>query len=125
MATNILAYYVADQYGVDYQNVIANLADWNMEKREVSSQTAAKVMSAIYEQNGQIVDYLTHTQFDDQRIPKFINVPVAHKIGDAYDFRHDVAIVYTDEPFILSIFTENTSYDDISAIAKDIYTILK
>lgn len=125
VATNILAYYVADQYGVDYQNVIANLADWNMEKREVSSQTAAKVMSAIYKQNGQIVDYLTHTQFDDQRIPKFINVPVAHKIGDAYDFRHDVAIVYTDEPFILSIFTENTSYDDISAIAKDIYTILK
>lgn len=33
---------------------------------------------------------------------KNIDVPVAHKIGDAYDFEHDVAIVYADS-FILSI----------------------
>ena len=50
---------------------------------------------------------------------------VAHKIGDAYDYKHDVAIVYTDSPFILSIFTDKASYDDISQIADDIYNILK
>ena len=47
---------------------------------------------------------LSETRFDDQRISKDIPVKVAHKIGDAYDFRHDVAIVYTDSPFILAIF---------------------
>lgn len=125
VATNILAYHVTKQYGADYQKVMSEFPKWDMEKREVSSKTAASVMLAIYEQGGDVIDYLSHTRFDDQRISKDIDVQVAHKIGDAYDFRHDVAIVYTDEPFILSIFTENTSYDEISTIAKDIYTILK
>lgn len=125
VATNILAYYVAEQYGVDYQRVMSEFPKWDMEKREVSSKTAASLMLAIYEQGGDVIDYLSHTRFDNQRISKDIDVQVAHKIGDAYDFRHDVAIVYTDEPFILSIFTENTNYDEISTIAKDIYTILK
>ena len=82
-------------------------------------------MEAIYHQGGFVLDSLKETRFDDQRIPKDIPVPVAHKIGDAYDFRHDVALVYTDSPFILSIFTDKASYDDISQIAKDIYEILK
>lgn len=125
VATNILAYHVTKQYGADYQKVMSEFPKWDMEKREASSKTAASVMLAIYEQGGDVIDYLSHTRFDDQRISKDIDVQVAHKIGDAYDFRHDVAIVYTDEPFILSIFTENTSYDEISTIAKDIYTILK
>ena len=30
-------------------------------------------------------------------------VKVAHKIGDAYDFRHDVAIVYTNSPYVIAI----------------------
>ena len=50
-------------------------------------------MEAIYQQNGGIIDALSETRFDDQRISKDIPVKVAHKIGDAYDFRHDVAIV--------------------------------
>ncbi len=124
-ATNILAYYATNQYGSDYQKAMSDFPKWDMEKREVSSKTAAQVMSAIYEQGGEVIDYLSHTRFDDQRISKDIDVQVAHKIGDAYDFRHDVAIVYTNEPFILSIFTENMSYDDISAIAKDVYIILR
>ena len=50
---------------------------------------------------------------------------VFHKIGDAYDFKHDVAIVYTDSPFILSIFTDKEGYDKITSIADDVYGILK
>lgn len=125
VATNILGYYVAGQYGEKYQKEMSKLPEWNMEKREVSAKTAGQHMLAIYEQKGMIIDALSNTRFDDQRISKNIDDQVAHKIGDAYDFRHDVAIVYTGEPFILSIFTENATYDDISAIAKDIYTILK
>ena len=125
VATNILAYYIADQYGKEYQEFMAAYPGWDMDHRNLSAETAANLMVAIYEQNGQIIDYLSHTRFDDQRISKDIDVQVAHKTGDAYDFRHDVAIVYSEEPFVLSIFTENTSYDDISRIAKEIYTILK
>ena len=57
--------------------------------------------------------------------PKNIDVPVAHKIGDAYDFKHDVAIVYADSPFILSIFTDKEGYDKITSIADDVYGIFK
>ena len=56
---------------------------------------------------------------------KILMSPVAHKIGDAYDFKHDVAIVYTDSPFILSIFTDKEGYDKITSIADDVYGILK
>ena len=83
------------------------------------------LMEAIYQQNGEVISYLSSTAFDNARISKDINVQVAHKIGDAYDYRHDVAIVYADQPFILSIFTNNASYDDISNIANDVYNILK
>ena len=52
-------------------------------------------------------------------------VKVAHKIGDAYDFRHDVAIVYTNSPYVIAIFTDHSNYDTISNISKDIYEVLK
>ena len=50
---------------------------------------------------------------------------VAHKIGDAYDFKHDVAIVYSESPFIISVFTNHSNYDTISKIANDVYEVLK
>ena len=82
-------------------------------------------MEAIYQQNGAIIDSLSQTNFDNQRISKDIPVKVAHKIGDAYDFKHDVAIVYANSPFILSIFTNHSDYETISKIANDIYEVLK
>lgn len=127
VATNILGYYGADKYTSNFSTQMQALsgAPWDMEKRNLSSRQAASVMEAIYYQNGKIVSYLSHTDFDDQRISKNIKVPVAHKIGDAYDYKHDVAIVYADSPFILSIFTDKSDYDDLSKIADDVYSILK
>ncbi|HFH9653114.1 TPA: serine hydrolase, partial [Streptococcus pyogenes] len=99
--------------------------DWDMEQRLLTSRSAANMMEAIYHQKGQIISYLSNTEFDQQRITKNITVPVAHKIGDAYDYKHDVAIVYGNTPFILSIFTNKSTYEDITAIADDVYGILK
>ncbi len=65
------------------------------------------------------------TDFDNQRIAKGVSVKVAHKIGDADEFKHDTGVVYADSPFILSIFTKNSDYDTISQIAKDVYEVLK
>ena len=96
-----------------------------MKERQMSSKEAADLLEAIFYQNGQIINYLSETEFDNERISKDITVQVAHKIGDAYDYKHDVAIVYTNKPFILSIFTNNSSYQDITNIANDVYSILK
>lgn len=126
-ASNIGAYYLANKFDRHfYQKMQAILGqNWDMVSREANVRMAGKMIEAIYYQNGDIMDYLSKTAFDRERIAKDIPVPVAHKIGDAYDFRHDVAIVFADQPFVLAIFTENMTYDDISTIANEIYAILK
>ena len=96
-----------------------------MEERQASSRMTGNILEAIYEQNGMIIDALSQTNYDNQRISKNIDAKVAHKIGDAYDFKHDAAIVYTDSPFIIVIFTNNATYDNISQIADDVYGVLK
>lgn len=127
VAHNILAYYTSNQSDSKFQKTVEKIAGkkWDVEGRQASARMAGNVMEAIYEQNGMIVDALSQTNFDDQRISKNINVKVAHKIGDAYDFKHDVAVVYADSPFIIAIFTNNSDYDTISKIADDVYGVLK
>ena len=126
-ASNILTYYVTDKNSKDFQQMIRGLVgtNWDLVGREFSAKTAALMMEAIYEQGGEVINFLTDTEFSDSRIPKAIDVKVAHKTGDAYDYRHDVAIVYADRPFILSIFTDGAEHEDITAIAKEVYSILK
>ena len=127
VATNILGYYVANQYDKAFQKSVDKAAAtlWNMDKKELTARAAGTLMEAVYRQNGDIINYLSSTDYDGERISKNIDVPVAHKIGDAYDFKHDVAIVYADSPFILSIFTDKEGYDKITSIADDVYGILK
>ncbi|MGT2772204.1 serine hydrolase [Streptococcus marimammalium] len=127
VASNLLGYYVNDKYDANYQTSISKVigTNWDMLDRNSSALQAGLMMEAIYYQNGMIIDYLSQTKFDNERISKDINVQVAHKIGDAYDFKHDVAIVYAEKPFILSIFTNHASYEDITAIANDVYGVLK
>ena len=127
VAHNILAYYTSNQSDSKFQNTIEKIAGkkWDVESRQASARMAGNVMEAIYEQNGMIIDALSQTNYDNQRISKNINVKVAHKIGDAYDFKHDVAIVYADSPFIIAILTNNSDYDTISKIADDVYGVLK
>ena len=126
-ASNILGYYIAHQYDKAYQETVEKIAHakWSMENRNVSSKTAANAIEALYYQQSPALNYLKSTEFDGDRISRDIAVPVAHKIGDAYDYKHDVAVIYAGEPFILSIFTDKSSYDNISAIADDVYGILK
>lgn len=126
-ASNLLAYYATNQFDtVFYEEITAIVGQkWDMSSRLASAQMAGLMMEAIYNQSGYVLGSLQHTNFDDQRIARDIPVPVAHKIGDAYEFRHDVGVVYTDSPFILSIFTDQSDYDTISKIADDVYELLK
>ncbi|HFI0353400.1 TPA: serine hydrolase [Streptococcus suis] len=127
VASNLLSYYVTYQFNDDfYQNITAITGSkWDMVTRETTAEVAGKMMEALYEQEGYVLESLISTQFDTQRISKDIAVPVAHKIGDADDVKHDVAIVYAESPFVLSIFTDKSSYDEITQIANDVYGILK
>lgn len=127
VASNLLSYYVTHQFNADFYQKITAItgSKWDMVTRETSAEVAGKMMEALYEQEGYVFESLKSTQFDNQRISKDITVPVAHKIGDADDVKHDVAIVYAESPFVLSIFTDKSSYDEITQIANDVYGILK
>ncbi|MGQ7359376.1 serine hydrolase [Streptococcus suis] len=127
VASNLLSYYVTNQFDDNFYQLTTAVTGsrWDMVTRETSAEVAGNMMEAIYNQNGYVLESLLSTQFDNQRISKDIAVPVAHKIGDADDVKHDVAIVYAESPFVLSIFTDKSSYDEITQIANDIYGILK
>ncbi|MDY4510629.1 serine hydrolase [Streptococcus hyovaginalis] len=127
VASNMLGYYVTDQFGQGYQSVIsaASGQSWDMEARQMSPETIGNILEALYYQNGQVLDYLSQTDFDGERISKNIKEKVSHKIGDAYDFKHDAGIIYTSSPFILTIMTDKADYEDITEIADAIYEILK
>ncbi len=127
VASNLLSYYVTNQFDDNFYQLMTAVTGsrWDMVTRETSAEVAGNMMEAIYNQNGYVLESLLSTQFDNQRISKDIAVPVAHKIGDADDVKHDVAIVYAESPFVLSIFTDKSSYDEITQIANDIYGILK
>ena len=99
--------------------------EWDVNDKLASAKMAGQVMESIYNQNGFVLESLSQTSFDNQRIAKNISAKVAHKIGDADEYKHDTAIVYTDSPFVISIFTKNSDYDTISKIAKDVYEVLK
>ena len=98
--------------------------DWDVNDKLTSSKMAGKVMEAIYNQNGFVLESLSKTDFDNQRIAKGVR-RCDQETGDADEYKHDTAIVYTDSPFVLSIFTKNSDYDTIAKIAKDVYEVLK
>ena len=127
VAHNILAYYITNKSDEAFKKEMATIAgeEWNVTEKLASAKMAGQVMESIYNQNGFVLESLSQTAFDNQRIAKNISAKVAHKIGDADEFKHDVGIVYTDSPFIISIFTKNSDYDTISKIAKDVYEVLK
>lgn len=127
VGSNLLAYYGTHQYDADFQAIIKQAAGgtWDMVGRKVSPQLVGQLLATMYNQDSEILKTLSQTDFDGMRIAKDLKVRVAHKIGDAYDFRHDAAIVYADSPFILVVMTEGHDDAMISRIANDIYGILK
>lgn len=123
---NFLGYYGSNKYDTTMRHHISSIIgrQWNSPFL-ITARENALLMEAIYRQNGQLVSYLQHTVYDQQRIPKYLPVKVAHKIGDVGVYRHDVAIVYAKEPYVLSIMTQYSNYEVISQMSKDIYDIMK
>lgn len=128
VGSNFLGYYVSNSYDRAFINEINRVTGrkWNSFSFQASAKDNALLMKAIYQLGGVANEYLTNTIYDNQRIPKYLPVKVGHKIGDVDHYRHDVAIVYANNPYIISVMTKNyTSYETISLISKDVYNILK
>lgn len=127
VAHNILGYYVTNQSDAQFKENLKKIMreDWDPKEKLLSSKMAGKMIEAIYYQDGFVLQALSQTNFDHQRIAKGIPVKIAHKIGDADEYKHDTAIVYADSPFVLSIFTKDSDYDTIAKIAEEVYQVLK
>ncbi|OFI47697.1 hypothetical protein BG262_08305 [Floricoccus penangensis] len=128
VGANFLGYYGANSYDQTFLREINRITgrNWSFFTLIASARDNARLMKGIYDIGGISNTYFQNTVYDNERIPKYLPVKVGHKIGDVYDYRHDVAVVYTKEPYFISIMTKNnTSYETISRISKDVYDILK
>lgn len=130
VASNMIAYYETKQFSADFQRDITAISGepWNPVGREASSEMVGRVLAALYDEGGNAFDALVGTDYDADRIPA--NLPktlkVAHKIGTAYEFNHDAAVIFTDSPYILVIETTNsTDSTELAGISKDIYEVMK
>ena len=125
--TNFLAYYASNKYDAAMKKEISTIMGRNWTAPfYVNAKDNAMMLEAIYNQGGKLITDMSNTVYDNQRIPKYIPVQVAHKIGDVNDLRHDAGIIYSKEPYVLSVLTQNyQSYEKISVLSKKIYDILK
>lgn len=124
---NFLGYYGANRYSPAMRSDVSSVIGRTWDSPfSISPKENALLISAMYHQGGAVLGYMSNTIFDDQRIPKYLPVRVAHKIGDVFSYQHDIAIIYTKEPYVLSIMTQNgVGYETISRMSKDIYDIMK
>jgi len=70
-----------------------------------------------------LIDNMKNTECHD-RIDKYIpNEIVAHKIGNFAEYVNDMAIVYDEDPYILTVFTKNMpeATENIAQVSKMIY----
>jgi len=78
------------------------------------------------ELGGELIDYLSNTVLDG-RLNKLLpsDVTVAHKIGTQLRAVHDVGIIYSKKPYILSVMSKDVNEDEapdvIANISKKVY----
>lgn len=123
---NFLGYYGANQYSPTMRKEISDVLGrtWTT-PFYVSAKDNALLMQAIYNEGGKLITDLSNTNYDSQRIPKYLPVQVAHKIGDLEGIAHDAAIVFADQPYVIVVMTQYVGYEKISQLSKQVYDLLK
>lgn len=95
----------------------------------ITSAEETNILKQLYENKennsyySHIIDIMKKTAFHD-RLDKYIdNNIVAHKIGNYSNYVNDVGIIYTDNPYVISIYTKGVDNADevIAHISKLIY----
>ncbi|MBV4420496.1 class A beta-lactamase-related serine hydrolase [Clostridium tyrobutyricum] len=126
LAANMLGYYVCDKNDGAFKKYIGGILSRNIVtfSKEFSARDIAVLMKEIYSQNingGQAISYMKNTSWDTVKIPKYLPVKTAHKIGINGAYNHDAAIVYSKDPYVISIMTNGESDEFISQLSKIIY----
>lgn len=127
LASNMLGYYVCDKNSGAFKYYIGNVILRNIDTfaKQFSAKETALLMKEVYNQGGQSIDNLQNTSWDKVKIPKYLPVKVAHKIGINGAYNHDVAAVYANNPYVISVMTNGASDEFIAQLSKKIYDRLQ
>lgn len=70
---------------------------------------------------GELMKYLENTEFND-RLPALLppNIRVAHKTGNQVDAVHDIGIIYSQRPYVLSVMSKDINEDEANAVIANI-----
>lgn len=123
LASNMLSYYVCNKNSGKFKEYISTVIGRNLHefKKEFSAKEAAFLINNIYCEGGLAVEYLENTDWDNVKIPKYLPVKCAHKVGFNGEYNHDVAVIYYKKPYILSIMTSGENDEFISKLALQFY----
>ncbi|MGC6767642.1 serine hydrolase [Enterococcus sp. LJL51] len=100
----------------------------NVEDTQFTSQDGAKILLKLYREKAdnkeyqKIYDYMKNTVFHERMETSLTKGKVAHKIGSYDSFIHDIGILETSHPFVLSIFTNGKDGSEaISALTDQLW----
>lgn len=104
-----------------YAHFLQKETQWDDAK--FTSEDAAKILKILYDEKATnseyqtIYDYMKNTVFHERMDTPTTSGKVAHKIGSYAGFLHDIGILETEHPFILTVFTNGQTNEGISFIA--------
>lgn len=104
-----------------YAHFLQKETEWDDAK--FTSEDAAKILTILYEEKASnqeyqtIYDYMKRTVFHERMDTPTTSGKVAHKIGSYAGFLHDIGILETEHPFILTVFTNGQTDAGISFIS--------
>lgn len=125
LASNMLGYYVADKNSGKFLETISPFypQPLSVYSKEISAKTAGLFMKEIYQNKIGVSDFL-QTEWQKEKIGH-LDVDVYHKIGTNGDFNHDVGVVMTDKPYVISVLTDGYSNSEIEKIVTEIDALMK
>ncbi|MGX7245275.1 serine hydrolase [Enterococcus quebecensis] len=92
-----------------YAHFLQKETDWDDAK--LTSEDAAKILNILYKEKASnseyqtIYNYMKNTVFHERMDTPITSGKVAHKIGSYEGYLHDIGILETEHPFILTVFT--------------------
>lgn len=113
-----------------YKQFLQKETDWDDAK--FTSEDAAKILKILYQKkttNSEyqtIYDYMKRTVFHERMDTPTTTGKVAHKIGSYDTNLHDIGILETPHPFILTVFTTSPTNDGssfISSLTDQLWTL--
>ncbi|MDD6416191.1 MAG: class A beta-lactamase-related serine hydrolase [Lactobacillus porci] len=121
-ASNQLLYHLCNKDQASFNAFLNKIAGISSYSKTMTTLQAARVMAYLHSQNGPVNQYLSATDWKSEKIGT-LPVRVDHKIGINGAINNDVGYVYAKKPFVLAIFTNGWSNDQIAAVAQKIYDL--